>query len=57
MGLKYGPNKENATLKDDYLKGFDEFFNVASYITINISSPNTPNLRMNHDEEKNYKSN
>ena len=51
-GINIGPNKENATLTDDYLKGFNEFFNVASYITINISSPNTPNLRMNHDEER-----
>ena len=51
-GINIGPNKENATLKDDYLKGFDEFFNMASYITINISSPNTPNLRMNHNEER-----
>jgi len=49
-GINIGPNKENATLKDDYLRGFDEFFSMASYITINISSPNTPNLRMNHDE-------
>ena len=51
-GINIGPNKENATLTDDYLKGFNEFFNMASYITINISSPNTPNLRMNHDEER-----
>ena len=51
-GINIGPNKENATLTNDYLKGFDEFFNIASYITINISSPNTPNLRMNHEEEK-----
>ena len=51
-GVNIGPNKENATSVEDYLSCFDQFFNYASYITINISSPNTPNLRSQHDDDK-----
>ena len=51
-GVNIGPNKENATSIEDYLSCFDQFFNYASYITINISSPNTPNLRSQHDDDK-----
>lgn len=51
-GINIGPNKENATSIEDYLSCFDQFFNYASYITINISSPNTPNLRSQHDDDK-----
>ena len=51
-GINIGPNKDNATKSDDYLLCFDQFSELASYITINISSPNTPNLRMQHEDEK-----
>ena len=51
-GINIGPNKKNATLIDDYLICFNNFFDLASYITINISSPNTPNLREQHEEDK-----
>lgn len=51
-GINIGPNKKNATLIDDYLICFDNFFDLAAYITINISSPNTPNLREQHKEDK-----
>jgi dihydroorotate dehydrogenase len=47
LGINIGKNKdtplENAI--DDYLQGFRAFWKFASYITINISSPNTPGLR------------
>lgn len=47
LGLNIGKNAstpmENAT--DDYLKGLDGVYEHADYITINISSPNTQNLR------------
>jgi dihydroorotate dehydrogenase len=47
LGINIGKNKdtplENAA--DDYLKGFRAFWKYASYITINISSPNTAGLR------------
>ena len=47
IGINIGKNfdvpVENAT--EDYLKGLREVYAYASYITVNISSPNTPGLR------------
>lgn len=47
LGINIGKNAttpiENA--QDDYLACFDKVYNYASYITVNISSPNTKNLR------------
>jgi dihydroorotate dehydrogenase len=47
VGVNIGKNAstpiENAT--DDYLKALRAVYEVADYITINISSPNTKNLR------------
>ena len=51
-GINIGPNKDNATSSEDYILCFDKLFRLASYITINISSPNTPNLRSQHDDDK-----
>jgi dihydroorotate dehydrogenase len=52
LGINIGPNKENSTKIDDYLLCLEKFHELASYITINISSPNTPNLRSFHDVSK-----
>ena len=52
LGINIGPNKENATKNDDYLICLEKFYDQADYIAINISSPNTPNLRSLHDKEK-----
>ena len=47
LGINIGKNKdtpeENA--KDDYIHCMRKVYNYASYITVNISSPNTPGLR------------
>ncbi|PCJ19946.1 MAG: dihydroorotate dehydrogenase (quinone) [Gammaproteobacteria bacterium] len=47
LGINIGKNKdtplENAI--DDYLICMEKVYELASYITINISSPNTPGLR------------
>ncbi len=43
IGVNIGKNTTGEI--DDYLTCFQKFSNVADYITINISSPNTPNLR------------
>ena len=47
LGINIGKNKdtpeENA--KDDYILCMKKVYDFASYITINISSPNTPGLR------------
>src|SRR5215217_6085486 len=47
LGVSIGKSKitplENAT--EDYLASFELVYNVADYIAINVSSPNTPHLR------------
>jgi len=47
LGINIGKNKstseENAV--DDYLMGLEKVYAHADYVTINISSPNTPGLR------------
>ncbi len=45
VGVNVGANKDSADRIGDYVKGIEVFEDVASYITINISSPNTPGLR------------
>lgn len=47
LGINIGKNKETAESDalNDYLTGLDCVYNLADYITINISSPNTPGLR------------
>ncbi|MBV9576884.1 MAG: quinone-dependent dihydroorotate dehydrogenase [Gammaproteobacteria bacterium] len=47
LGINIGKNRDTSADKaiDDYLIGFQQLWKFASYITINISSPNTPGLR------------
>lgn len=45
VGVNVGANKDAADRVDDYVAGISAFADVASYFTINISSPNTPGLR------------
>lgn len=47
LGINLGKNRDTPLEKavDDYLFGFRALWKFASYITINISSPNTPGLR------------
>ena len=52
LGINIGPNKDSNDRLNDYLIGLRIFHDIADYITINISSPNTENLRSFHDEEK-----
>ena len=52
LGINIGPNKDSDDRLNDYLIGLRTFHDIADYITINISSPNTENLRSFHDEEK-----
>lgn len=47
LGINLGKNKvtpEESAL-DDYVAGMDRVYDLADYICINISSPNTPGLR------------
>ena len=52
LGINVGPNKNSNDRMNDYLIGLRTFHEVADYITINISSPNTENLRNFHEESK-----
>ena len=52
LGVNIGPNKNTIDRIEDYLQCFRKFHNLADYITINISSPNTENLRDFHDKEE-----
>jgi dihydroorotate dehydrogenase len=52
LGVNIGPNKDTQNRLEDYLIGIRTFHELADYITINISSPNTENLRNFHDETK-----
>ncbi len=45
VGVNIGANKDASDRVADYVRGIDTFYDVASYFTINISSPNTPGLR------------
>lgn len=45
VGVNVGANKDSADFVGDYVAGVRRFSDVASYITINVSSPNTPGLR------------
>nr|CAG4638549.1 EOG090X08P9 [Cyclestheria hislopi] len=45
VGVNLGKNKSSENAIDDYVKGVNTFGNVADYLVINISSPNTPGLR------------
>jgi dihydroorotate dehydrogenase len=44
-GINIGANKNAADRVADYVTGLKELGPLASYVTINISSPNTPGLR------------
>ena len=52
LGINIGPNKDSKDRLSDYLECFKTFESVADYITINISSPNTEDLRSFHEEKK-----
>ena len=52
LGINIGPNKSTKDRLNDFLIGFRTFHDIADYITINISSPNTENLRSFHEETK-----
>jgi dihydroorotate dehydrogenase len=45
LGINVGANKDAADRVADYASGVEQAARVADYVTINISSPNTPGLR------------
>lgn len=53
IGGNIGKNKvtPNENAVDDYLICFEKLFEVVDYFVVNVSSPNTPNLRDLQDKE------
>ncbi len=45
LGVNFGPNKDAADRVADFVLGVKTFAPLASYLTINVSSPNTVGLR------------
>jgi len=52
VGINIGANKDSASRIADYALAFDMLASLAQYVTVNVSSPNTPGLRglQNRDE-------
>ena len=54
IGINIGKNRDTPLQQavDDYLSAFEQVYPHADYVTVNISSPNTPGLRdLQHGEE------
>ena len=45
VGVNIGANRDSADRVADYVRLIEAFAPVASYVTVNVSSPNTPGLR------------
>ena len=52
LGVNIGPNWNSENKIEDYLNCLRKFHDIADYITINISSPNTEKLRDFHNNEE-----
>jgi dihydroorotate dehydrogenase len=52
VGINIGANKDSADRIADYAEAFERLAALADYVTVNVSSPNTPGLRglQNRDE-------
>jgi len=51
IGVNIGANRDSEDRVADYVQGLDVFYDVASYFSVNISSPNTPGLRDLHEPQ------
>ena len=52
FGINIGPNKDTKNRLEDYLICLRKFHALGDYLTINISSPNTENLRSFHNQNE-----
>ncbi len=52
FGINIGPNKDTKNRLEDYLICLRKFNELSDYLTINISSPNTENLRSFHNQNE-----
>jgi dihydroorotate dehydrogenase len=46
LGVNLGKNKDTENALDDYVLGAEKLASYADYIVVNVSSPNTPGLRL-----------
>ncbi|TGE26202.1 quinone-dependent dihydroorotate dehydrogenase [Hymenobacter metallicola] len=53
IGGNIGKNKDtpNEQAADDYIASFEALFDTVDYFVVNVSSPNTPNLRQLQEKE------
>ncbi len=51
VGINIGANKDSVSRIADYVTGVRTMAKLASYLTVNISSPNTPGLRALQDRD------
>ncbi len=51
LGVNIGANRDSEDFVADYVAGVARFAEVADYLAVNISSPNTPGLRKLQSEE------
>ncbi|USG60771.1 quinone-dependent dihydroorotate dehydrogenase [Sneathiella marina] len=52
VGANLGANKDSTDRMHDYVLGMQKLAPLADYVTVNISSPNTPGLRSLHGKEE-----
>jgi dihydroorotate dehydrogenase len=52
VGINIGANKDSADRVADYVQGFLRLAPLADYVTVNVSSPNTPGLRGLQNKEE-----
>jgi len=45
LGANIGPNKDTVNFIDDYINLYTQVVDYSDYVTVNVSSPNTKNLR------------
>jgi dihydroorotate dehydrogenase len=51
VGVNVGANKDSADRIADYVAGVERMAPLADYLTVNVSSPNTPGLRSLQDRD------
>ena len=52
IGINIGANKDSADRIADYARAFTALAPLADYVTVNVSSPNTPGLRGLQNKEE-----
>ena len=51
IGVNLGANKQSADVIRDFVDGVEVFREVADFFVINVSSPNTPGLRLHQQRD------